>query len=175
MRNIRISRFKIGAVVIALILGGVWLRHTASQRSEEGAFTPLAMAEEEPLRTLADLARPQPLRAGWLEVKPEAMELAEIRIGTSRLETVAERLAVVAFGQRTAVELPPGAAPFDGFVHVVGRNASDLHHGVEAALAPPTEITPVALPAIPARATAVREKPLANGAKPMAASEGQDD
>jgi Mg-chelatase subunit ChlD len=45
-----------------------------------------------------------------------------------------DRLAVVSFGRSVAVEQPPAAAPFAGFVHEVGEDASNLADGLETAL-----------------------------------------
>lgn len=46
-----------------------------------------------------------------------------------------DRLAVVTFGQRIAVEQPPQAGKFGGFVNEVGADASNLAEGLETALA----------------------------------------
>lgn len=45
-----------------------------------------------------------------------------------------DQLAVVAFGRSTAVELAPRAGKFAGFVHDVGRDASQLTEALETAL-----------------------------------------
>jgi Mg-chelatase subunit ChlD len=46
-----------------------------------------------------------------------------------------DRLAVVAFGERVAVEQPPQTAPFAGFVNEVGGNASRIAEALDTALA----------------------------------------
>src|SRR5262249_20154845 len=46
-----------------------------------------------------------------------------------------ERLAVVSFGQRAALEHSPQAGKFASFVNEVGRDASNLTEALEAALA----------------------------------------
>ncbi len=45
-----------------------------------------------------------------------------------------ERLAVVSFGERAALEHGPGVEPFDGFEQVVGNGASDLSAAVRRAV-----------------------------------------
>jgi Mg-chelatase subunit ChlD len=45
-----------------------------------------------------------------------------------------DRLAVVSFGRSVAVEQPPAASSFAGFVHEVGEDASNLADGLETAL-----------------------------------------
>lgn len=46
-----------------------------------------------------------------------------------------DRLAVVSFGQRAAVERGPQTGPFAGFTQQVGGDASNLHEALEMALA----------------------------------------
>jgi Mg-chelatase subunit ChlD len=46
-----------------------------------------------------------------------------------------DRLAVVSFGEHSAVEKPPEAGEFVGFVHEVGGDASNLTEALETALA----------------------------------------
>src|SRR4051794_27736293 len=58
----------------------------------------------------------------------EAVDLLQAGMGPL------DQLAVVSFGQTTALEHPPGAGRFPGFVHEVGGNASNLTEAVDRAL-----------------------------------------
>jgi Mg-chelatase subunit ChlD len=66
--------------------------------------------------------------AGSKERQIEAAALLQRSMSTG------DQLAVVSFGQRTAVEQPPQATQFSGFVSDVGGDASNLAEAVELAL-----------------------------------------
>jgi Mg-chelatase subunit ChlD len=59
----------------------------------------------------------------------EVIDLVQAAMGSE------DRLAVVSFGQTTAIELAPGTGRFAGFVNEVGRDASNLAEALEASLA----------------------------------------
>jgi Mg-chelatase subunit ChlD len=96
------------------------------------------------LLALCGVAIKLPSRAGTIVVvadrsqsMPHDSEAAEKEaIDLIQAAMVAEdRLAVVSFGQTTAIEQSPQAGKFAGFVNEVGRDASNLAEAVEAALA----------------------------------------
>ncbi|MFO0928277.1 MAG: VWA domain-containing protein [Gemmataceae bacterium] len=73
--------------------------------------------------------RSQPVdAAGQSAAQKEAVELVRAAMGGD------DRLAVVSFGQEVAVEHAPGTAPFGGFTHQVGGNASNLAEAIETGL-----------------------------------------
>jgi hypothetical protein len=96
------------------------------------------------LLALAGLALQLPSRAGMVVVvadrslsmppesdgsQREAIDIMQGLMGQN------DRLAVVSFGMKAAVEHVPEVGKFAGFVHEVGRGASNLADGVDAALA----------------------------------------
>jgi Mg-chelatase subunit ChlD len=96
------------------------------------------------LLALGGLALRLPSRAGTVVVvadrslsmpanaeaaQKEAIDLLQRAMGSD------DRLAVVAFGQRAAVERGPQVGPFAGFTQQVGGDASNLNEALEMALA----------------------------------------
>ncbi|MEM7577143.1 MAG: VWA domain-containing protein [Planctomycetota bacterium] len=77
---------------------------------------------------VADLSASMPLDA-------EAAQLEAIGLLHDALDPNRHQLAVVAFGQEAAVELPPGVDPLPQFVTAVGGGASDLASALRRAQA----------------------------------------
>jgi uncharacterized membrane protein len=125
-------------VIIPLALG-LWLLRPASW----WLFAARAVALLFIVLALAGLALRLPSRAGTVVViadrslsmpaRSDAKQKEDIELIHSKMSSD-DRLAVVSFGQQVAVEHPPGSAPFGGFVHQVGGNASNLGEAVETAL-----------------------------------------
>ena len=76
---------------------------------------------------VADRSRSMPDRAR--AAQREAIELIQGQMGAR------DRLGVVAFGERVAVERPPDVGPFGGFAQDVGADASRLGRALERAVA----------------------------------------
>ena len=74
--------------------------------------------------------------AGSVEMQKESIDLIIKEMGGN------DRVAVVSFGERVAVERAPEVGPFAGFAHQVGGSASSLGEAVDKAL----EIIPTGTP-----------------------------
>ena len=72
--------------------------------------------------------RSQSMPPGSAAAHKEAIDLLQ------KAMTPNDRLAVVSFGRTAAVEQPPSAGVFPGFVHEVGDDASNLADALDAAL-----------------------------------------
>ncbi|MEE9403880.1 MAG: VWA domain-containing protein [Algisphaera sp.] len=65
-------------------------------------------------------------RSASMPTDAQARQLEAIKLLHTALDPTRHRLAVVAFGQRTAVELPPGIETLSRFTQDVGTGGSDL-------------------------------------------------
>lgn len=96
------------------------------------------------LLALSGLAARLPDRAGTIVVVADRSRSMPAASDVSQKEVIKlihdkmgreDRLGVVAFGERSAVEHPPQTGTFAGFVHEVGPDGSKLDEALETALA----------------------------------------
>lgn len=92
---------------------------------------------------LAGLTIRLPSRAGTIVVVADRSLSMPVEAESQQQEAIAllqgalgpdDRLAVVAFGRKPGVEMPPDTRKFAGFLHEVGRDASNLSEAMETAL-----------------------------------------
>jgi Mg-chelatase subunit ChlD len=125
-------------LVLPLAVLWWWLRATSRWlgflRLSTYALIVFAMCDPQLIR---------PRRAGTVVVIADRSDSMPTDAGQRQAEMVKllhkamsprDRLAVVSFGERAALEHGPGVEPFDGFEQVVGRGASDLSAALRRAV-----------------------------------------